>query len=270
MAKKTNLTEILTNGTPKQKALLIIKHEEEKQRLGNVTTLTAKEAKAIIDSIKKGTEEERKEYNRYIDIADIYATNRLHLFALQENLYKFTARIYRLLNLWEQAEKEAELFNTLLSELYGKLKDGDYKKIKSFIYNQLLQWNRNTPIRQVEGKAEVEADLSYLRRQLDREVWAYAHALSVAKAFVEASDKFQQKERATAFIPEDIKTLLRTFTEPNLGIPEIYRRDSYLKLVREKGKDDREVKFMERYAILPAYEEVQPIQDNNLKELFKL
>lgn len=270
MKAKTNLTEILTQGTPRQKALLVIKHEEEKHRLGGVTTLTEKNIRAIINSLKKCSEEERAEFNRCVEIAEIYSMCRLHLYSLQENLFKFSARICNYLYLWEQAEKETELFNTLLSQLRDKMKEGDYKKIEAFIYRQLEQWNRYIPINRVEGRVEVEVDTSIIRTAMEREIEGYTIALSIAKAYVIASERFQRKEKAIDCIPDDIKTMLRIFKQPNTTVPELYRREAYLKLLRAKGENDREVKFRAKYAILPAYEEVKPVQDNNLNELFKL
>ena len=87
---------------------------------------------------------------------------------------------------------------------------------------------------------------------------------------VAASDEFIGKYRAMAFVPEDIKKMLSTFRNPTEQLPDLYRRDTYLKLLREKGADDREVKYREKYAIIPAFEEIAPIGLEDFKEAFKL
>ena len=83
-------------------------------------------------------------------------------------------------------------------------------------------------------------------RVLNQTIAEYRTSLSVAKAFVEAAEAFVKKHKASAFIPSDIKDMIKYFKEPKAEVPEIYRRDSYLKLLKEKGADDREVKFREK------------------------
>ena len=57
---------------------------------------------------------------------------------------------------------------------------------------------------------------------------------------------------------------------PSPHIPEIYRRDKYLELLRRKGADDRDVKYRERYAIVPAWEELEPYGLDNAREALSL
>lgn len=273
MASKVNLSEVLKNGTPKQKALLIIQNDEESQKIGG-GFLTEREIDSIIRSVKTKPEEAR-ELNKYLRIAEKYSMNRFRFYGLQENLAKLSARIAALTFLWEQAEHEAEVFNTLLGlmdcEDTPNCKPIPHKRdIENYIYRSCKSWNRWVTIERKEGSRDVEVNLSTLREILDGIIANYASSLAVAKAFVEASDAFVARYKVSAFIPSDIKEMIKYFKSPNTDVPEIYRRDSYLKLLREKGEDDREVQFRKKYAILPAYEEVEPIGGTNAKELFTL
>lgn len=267
MAKKITLSEVLANGTPKQKALLVIKHEEEEITKGVTPTLTDKDVKAIIASVKKNPEE-AKEYNRYIKISEVFAEYRFNYYSLQENIQKLIARILLYLRLWEQAEKEVELFNSLLAMMS---KEGTLTpNIESFIYKKLAQWHRCLPIRKKEGLPEVEVDITIIRRLLDGEIAIYKNSLGVAKAYVEAAEIFLKREKAAAFVPDDIKRMLAFFKSSHTEIPELYRRDSYLQLLKEKGANNREVRFREKYAIFPAYEEVETYNSENTIEMFDL
>lgn len=273
MAKKINLTEVLEKGTPKQKALLIIQNDEESQRIGG-STLTDKEIQSIVKSVQKNPQE-AKELRLYLRIAEKYSINRFRFYGLQENLKKLSARIAAYTFLWEQAEHEAEIFNTLLGLLdmednKGRKDFPHRKDMEAYIYGTCKTWNRWIPIEKKADSREVEVNLKHLREILDGIIADYSGSLSVAKAFVIASDEFIAQYNASAFVPSDIKEMIKYFKSPNTEVPDIYRRDSYLRLLKEKGEDDREVQFRAKYAILPAYEEVEPISGTSAKEAFTL
>lgn len=263
MAKSnTTLKEILEKGTPKQKALLIIKNDEESQQLG-AKTLSKYEINAIIKTLDKNPEEKR-ELNKYLRFAEVYSLNRFRLYGLNENLYKFHARINTYLNLWEQAENEVELANALLNHI----EEGS--KAEELLYKRLKRWHRLISIERKENSREVEANIVELRGVLNREITAYTHSLGVAKAMVQASDIFVKKYNAISFVPDDVKGMLHFFRNPNEELPELYRRDIYLQLKEERGAEDREVRFREKYAIIPAIEEVRTIGLEEIKGSFKL
>lgn len=263
MAKSnTNLKEILEKGTPKQKALLIIKNDEESQQIG-AKTLSEAEIKAIVKTLDKNPEEKR-EFNKYLRFAEVYTTLRFRLYGLNENLYKFHARIDTYLKLWEQAEHEAELANALLNHI----EEGS--KAEELLYKRLKRWHRLIRIVRKENSREVEADIVELRGVLKREITAYTHSVGVAKSIVQASDNFIKRHNATSFVPEDIRGMLHFFRNPNEELPELYRRDIYLKLKEERGAEDMEVKFREKYAIIPAVEEIPFIGLEETKEGFRL
>ena len=271
--KQLNLKEVLESGTPKQKALLIIQNDEKSQRIGG-GTLTDKEVRDILKSVKNNPAEAR-ELAHYLKIAECFSMNRFRFYGLQENLKKLSARIAGYVYLWEQAEQEAEFRNILLGLLdmednKGR-KDFPHKKdIEDAIYRTGRTWNRWIPIERKQDSREVEVNLTKLRQRMEGVLADYTYSLSVAKAFVEAADEFVAKYHAKAFVPSDIQGMFDYFKSPNTEIPELYRRESYLRLVEEKGEDDREVKYRAKYAIVPAYEEIKPVEGTSARETFSL
>lgn len=277
MARNVNLTEILKSGTPKQKALLLIENEEASNRMDGAF-LKESEEKAIVESVKKKPTE-LKELKLYLDIASKYMENRFRLYGLQENLKKLSARIAGFCYIWELAEQQAEFCNTLL-----RLVDAEGVKnapkvahrgdVEKYIYQNCREWSRYAPIKRKKGAdgelREVEVDLSQLRELIDGVVADYASSLAVAKAFSIASDEFLAKYHATAFVPADIKEMFKYYKSPKTEVPEIYRRDAFLKIKESKGEDDREVKYREKYAILPSWEEIEPRGLNNAREAFSI
>lgn len=271
--KQLNLKEVLASGTPKQKALLIIKNDEKSQRIGG-GTLTDAEVRDIIKSVKNNPDE-AKELNLYLRIAEKFSINRFRFYGLQENLKKLSARIAGYVYLWEQAEQEADFRNTLLGLLdmednKGRRDFPHKKDIENAIYRTGRTWNTWISLEQKPDSREVEVNLTKLRQRLDGVLADYTYSLSVAKAFVEAAEAFVVLYNARAFVPEDMQGMIKYFKSPNTEVPELYRRDSYLRLVKEKGEDDREVKYREKYAILPAYEEIKPVEGTSARETFSL
>lgn len=274
MAKTLNLTEVLEKGTPKQKALLIIQSDEVSQFIGATPPLTDKEVRALVKSVQKNPEE-AKAFNTYLNIAEKYSINRFRFYGLQENLKKLSAKLNTYITLWEQAEHEAETVNTLLGLIdttgtKGSAPFPHREDVERLIYRSCRNWNKYTPIVKKEGSREVEVDTSRIRGLLDGIIADYSASLSVAKAIVEASDAFIARYNASAFIPSDVKEIIEYFKNPASEIPDIYRRDSYLRLLKEKGAEDREVKYREKYAIVPAYEEIEANDKTSAKELFRI
>jgi len=279
MAKKANLTEILKSGTPKQKALLIIENEEASVTQSGAF-LTESEVKSIFNATRKN-EDEFRELQRWLSIAEKYQINRFRIYGLQENVKKLSARFASVCQLWELAEQQAEFCNVLL----GLIDDTEGGKgirtvsrkgdVERYIYQNCRSWSRFAPIRRKKDESgkelrEVEVNTEHILSLLGDIVEAYKCSLGVAKSLVIASDSFVKKYHATAFIPGDVKDSLQYLKDTRYEVPEIYRRDSYLKLKEAKGEDDRGVKYRAKYALLPAWDEVEPIGLQNAKEVFSL
>ena len=278
MAKKVNTKSILEKGTPKQKALLIIENDEASVRQSG-GFLSEYEVQAIYNSVKPGTKE-AKEFNKYIGVADKYIINRFRIYGLQENVKKLLARIAGYCNLWEMAEQQAEFCNTILGLIdtegvKGVTKVSHKADVERYIYQSGKSWSKYVSVKRKKNEdgtlqRDVEVDLSTLKTLLDGVIADYTASMSVAKAFITASEEFIAMYDAEAFVPNDIKEMFEYLAEPKNEVPDIYRRDSYLALVAQKGEEDREVKYRKRYAILPAWEEIEPIGLDNARGAFSL
>ena len=279
MARKANLKEILTSGTPKQKALLIIENEEASVHQEGAF-LSESEVKSIYNSARKD-EDEFRAFQQYLRISEKYQLNRFRIYGLQENVKKIASYFANYCQIWEQAEQQAEFCNTILGLIddtdggKGIRKVSHKEDVERYIYTSCRSWNRYAPIkRKVDADGnklrDVEVDLTHLRQLMRDLVAEYSYSLGIAKSLVIASDSFVTKYKASAFIPGDVKDALQYLKSPRLEVPEIYRRDSYLKLLEAKGEADREVQFRAKYAILPAWEEIEPIGLQNAKNAFSL
>ena len=271
--EKRNLKEILANGTPKQKALLLIQNEEDEQRLSKGAFLTKQDIDAIMNSVRKD-EKAARELSRYLTIAQRFQENRFRFYGLQECLKTGAARIAGLIYIWELSEQYVEYNNTLLGLITAKDNKGakvqHQKDVEKCIYQHTRSWNKYVTIKKKEGLDELELDITPLKEQLDVYVSYYKSNLSVAKAFYIATYEFVDKYKAAAFIPRDVKDMIDGYKVPSPHIPEIYRRDKYLELLHRKGADDRDVKYRERYAIVPAWEELEPYGLDNAREALSL
>jgi len=277
MKRINNLKQVLETGTPKQKALLLIENEEASSRPEGAF-LTKQDEEAIKNSVKKDLEE-NKELKKYLAIAGLYSNNRFRFYSLQENLKKLSARIASFCYIWELAEQQAEFCNTLLG-----LIDGDGKGIakvshkpdvEKYIYRAGRSWNSLATLQRKKDKdgnalRDLEPDLEKLRSLLEGVISDYKISLGIAKALVLASDEFVARHHATAFVPSDIKDMFKYFKAPNTDVPELFRRDAYIELLKAKGSEDREVQYREKYAILPAWSEIEPLGLDNAKKAFTL
>jgi hypothetical protein len=279
MARKANIKDVLANGTPKQKALLIIENEEASVRQEGAF-LTDAEVRSIINSARKN-EAEYEELRKYLRISEKYQINRFRIYGLQENIKKLSARFAYYCQIWELAEQQAEFCNTLL----GLIDDSNGGKgirtvsrkedVERYIYSHCRGWSRYAPIKRTKDAdgnklRDVEVDLTHLHELMKDVIEEYSYSLGIAKSLVIASDSFVTKYRASAFIPGDVKDAIQYLKSPKLEVPEIYRRDSYLKLLEAKGEKDREVQYRAKYALLPAWDEVEPIGLDNAKNAFSL
>ena len=206
--------------------------------------------------------------------------NRFRIYGLQENVKKLLARFANLCQLWEMAEQQAEFCNTILGLIdtqgvKGVTKVSHKADVERYIYQSGRSWHRYISLKRVtdeEGNKgrDVEVELTFLKQLLDGAINDYLASMSIAKAFITASNEFVEQYNAEAFVPSDVKEMMKYLAEPKVEIPEIYRRDSYLALVERKGEADREVQYRKKYAILPAWEEIEPIGLDNAREAFSL
>lgn len=266
MPMKKDISAILSSGSPKKKALLVIEDNLARER--NSSLLTDRERDAIVKSFKDKPLE-FKEYNSYLDVAYVFEQNRFRIFSLQESLNKIAAALRGFFNILELSEQYAEISNNLLALVEDlALNKESRKRIEDFVYDTGKGWNKYVTLRKVAGERRVDTDKKRLQAHIDDLLAAYTANLSIAKAIVIASDEFVEKCKASAFVPSDIRNMLDAFRSPNTLIPAAYRRDEYLRLLKEKGEEDIEVQIAKKYAVVPSYEEISPVGLDSTRKIF--
>lgn len=291
---KTELAAILASGTPKQKALLIIE-DNMNEDMGK-PLLTSAERKKIENSFTGPAKEvERREYRKYIIIAEKYENLRFRLYALQQNIEKILAKITALCYIWEMSDHYIDFCNNLLLQMKTLLKDylteegakidskslelsralaADNAEISRKI-DELIYENGRYFANRVEinkGKdGRMGANIDSLKEDIDSLAKSLTVSLGLAKGFVVASEDFCSQYDCEAFIPEDVAKMLSFFKEPYGGIPERYLMSSYEDKVEKCGKDSFEAKAAKKYAILPTYKSLKAVGVQDItKNVFTL
>ena len=129
MAKNISkqITEILKEGTPKQKAVLICRDFIDKETNKLETLLTKEEAEALRDSLT--TNEERKEFNKWIAIYNTYC-RMAPTFGLMYAEYKANANAMLVyVRQWEDYSRQESHLNYIIDELKDKKNE---EGVKSF------------------------------------------------------------------------------------------------------------------------------------------
>lgn len=258
--KKIDVSKILAGGTIKEKALLICFANDDE---GNTNvSLTSAEIEAIKRSLKSPGE--IREYNHYLNIYNRYAELRPRLYALQQLTYSISYQFLNVCSKWEELEKLTDFCNCIL------LKNKD-KELARYIEQSCKSWDVTAKVEKNEA-GKLKLDYSKIQKRLDVLARDFSEAVMLAKSIITASDELQAKERARAFIPDDIKEMLAFFYTPSDIVPELYQRDNYLRLLETKGAEDRETKLAKKYAKLPSYKdiEVRPEYEAKAKKFFTI
>lgn len=287
---KTEFAALLASGTPKQKALLVIE-DNMKDEMGK-PLLTSAERKKIEGSFT--SESEKREYWKYLSIAEKYEDIRFRIYALEQNIKMLLAKITALCYIWEMSDHYADFCNNTLTQV--KLLLGDLQaagcvpnedtvsrskalhldnlaisdRIDEIIYENGKYFTNGVTIE--KGKdGRMGANIDNLREDIDTIAENLALSLGLAKAFSQASDQFTADNNSEAFIPEDVKNMLSFFKNPYKGIPERYLESHYDEVARRSGADSFEAKAARKYAILPSYGKVKAIGVSDLlKNIFNL
>lgn len=117
MAKNLSkqIADLIKEGTPKQKAVLVCRDFTDRNTNDLKPLLTKAEAEAIKDSLK--TNEERKEFNKWIAVYNTY-TRIASTFGLVYAEYKSNANALLIyIRQWEDYSRQESHLNYILDEL---------------------------------------------------------------------------------------------------------------------------------------------------------
>lgn len=269
MAKNISkqVTEILKEGTPKQKAVLICRDFTDKNTNSLKPLLTREEAEALRDSLT--TNEEKKEFNKWIAIYNTY-TRIAPTFGLVYAEYRVNANALLLpLRQWEDYSRQESHLNYILDELKEtKNEEG----VKTFY--EMLEY-MSLPLAKIgldtDGYVEVdigtpENPTGTLYESILRGRSECTLFLSTLKAMVMALEEWTKKMRSKAIMPPIMEEgLTRAKEDYALYIAPTY---SEHELNRRIARGEVVHGYERMKAVFPDYDKVEVHENayNDFKE----
>lgn len=196
------VTDILKEGTPKQKAVLICKETADYETNSYKPLLTKEEAEALRDSLK--TNEEKREFNKWLAIHNTY-TRFASTLGLAYTEYKANANALLVyVRQWEDYSRQENHLNYILDELKEK---NNEEGVKSF-YETLEFMSLPYAKIGLDEDGYVEIDIGSpentegtLYGVMVRGRKKVLQHLAVLKALIIAVDEWTKKMRSKAIMP---------------------------------------------------------------------
>lgn len=256
MNKKTlskRVQELLTTATPKQKAQLVCNQWQDPNTQGSTPLLTEEEAAALRDSLK--TNEEKKEYNKWIGVYNVYSELTPYLGLVYKEYMGEAEKILGLLRVWETYENEENHLNAILQELIDtKNEEGvkSFKRAASYLTftDAKLVWAED---------GYIEIDVTRLYEKIKENLKTVWQSYEAAKAIVLVTDKYTKRTHSSAFRTRLLVTAIDQIKEDySLRVAPCYSR----KLLKERIDKGQSVSKAEiKKAVYPYFEEVNPPQE---------
>ncbi len=258
-ALSTKLAEILSNGTAKQKALLVCRNWTDMNARGAEPLLTEAEVRKVTKSLKD--DEEKREYNKWIDTYNVY--NRLMtLCGLVYREYQALAeRVLGYLRVWEDYDNQENNLNRIYEQLISEGTDKQKEAFASTLKTLSVPYGEITQDK--EGYVEITREP--LLERIHDEVKEMVVAYSGSKAFVIAVEEWTKRRRCKMFMPDTMADALENIkSDYALWVAPKYSRAQLLKLQEQGHKITKEEA---RVAVFPSYEEIETNEE--FLELFR-
>lgn len=204
MAKNISkqITEILKEGTPKQKAVLICRDYTDRNTRKETPLLTKEEAEALRNSLN--TDEEKKEFNKWIAIYNTYRRMAPTL-GLAYAEYKANANALLVsVRQWEEYTRQENHLNYIIDELKDRKEANGLKIVYEMLeYMSLpfadMELDRDGYVEVNIGTPEKPEGTLY-GQMLEGRKKVIMH-LSLLKAMVVAIDEWTKKMKSKAIMP---------------------------------------------------------------------
>lgn len=253
MSKKSlskRIQELLTTATPKQKAQLVCNQWQDPNTQGSAPLLTEEEAIALRDSLK--TDEEKKEYNKWIRVHNVYRELTPYLGLVYKEYQGEAEKTLGLLRVWESYESEENHLNVILQELIDtNNKEGveAFKRAASYLTftDAKLVWTKD---------GYIEIDTTRLYDRIKECLKSVNQSYKAAKAIVLVTDRFTKRTHSSAFRTDLLVTAISQIKEDySLRVAPCYSR----KLLQRKMDKGLNVTPSEmKKAVYPYFEEINP------------
>lgn len=251
------IKEVLTSGTPKQKAALICASSDS-EREGNKPLLTESEERAIYDSL---TGADGKEFNKWIKVRE-KIFDVLPMIMLQAQETKAAANdLMAYIKTWEAYSREVDHLNALCMFMEEEAPKTLVKPFKEKIAN--LAFTHATVKRakdgyftlNINGKGKLYEIILYKAEICEQK-------LSYLKAIVTAFEEYIASKKAKAFVPRIYeREVSRAKQDLGEQIAPCYSKHK-LNELKKKGYDITPEE--EKRAVFPDYDEVE-IYENYYK-----
>lgn len=249
------LKEVLTSGTPKQKAALVCASLDA-EREGNKPTLTESEVQAIYDSLINP--KDAKEFNKWLKIREriLYVLPMILMQSLEAQAAANDLMAY--IKIWEAYNREIDHLNKLCffveDEAPKKLLQPFKDTISSlsFTHASVERAADGYFTLNIDGKGQLYEIILYKAEVCEEK-------LSFLKGILTAFDEYIESKKAKAFLPRVIEQEVSK-AKRDLGeqIAPHYSKHK-LNELRKKGYDITPAE--EKRAVFPDYDEVELYQD---------
>ena len=245
------LKEVLTSGTPKQKAALICASLDA-EREGGKPTLTESEVRAIYDSLKDPAD--GKEFNNWLKIRE-KIIDTLPMVLMQSLETQAAANdLMAHIKTWEAYNREIDHLNALCffveDEAPKKLLQPFKDKISRlcFTHASVERAADGYFTLNIDGKGQLYEIILYKAEVCEQK-------LSFLKAILTAFENFVSRKKAKAFVPRVYEQEVSK-AKQDLGeqIAPYYSKHK-LNELRKKGYDITPIE--EKRAVFPDYDEVE-------------
>lgn len=246
------IQELLTTATPKQKAKLVCNKWTDPNTRGLTPTLTEEEVVALRDSIE--TDEEKREYNKWIGVYNVYCELTPYLGLVFKEYQGEAEAMLGLLRVWETYENEENHLNSILQELIDAKDEKGVEAFKkatsylTFAYAKLV-WTED---------GYVEIDVTDLYERIKSRFETVKQSYEAAKAIVTVTDKYTKRTHSSAFRTTLLVAAINQIKEDySLRVAPCYSR----KLLQDRIDKGQKVSRAEiKKAVYPYYEEIIPPQ----------
>ena len=209
------LKEILSTGTPKQKALIICRDRTDKLINSQNPLLTETEVNAIKNSLKG--DEDKKEFNKWIKYFNVYVEIAPFLGLLRAEYRMNAHALLVYIRQWEEYKRQATNLNIILDRLIEHKNEEGIKSFYESVKNISLPGaslivNKDGYI-SVDIGADTPEDKTKLYGKMVFGRTLTIKFLSDLKAFVVALEEWTEKTRSELFIPPVVMDALEQAKE---------------------------------------------------------
>lgn len=253
---KRDLQDVLTNASPKQKAVLVCLHGKDAPE-GDIA-LTAEDETAIERSLID--HREKAEYLKWICYYNVYVETA-PMCGLATNTFKYSVmEAFAYVSLWEQWQNEETFVNALLKDIGEKAPSAaDVIREYTKFLAPTQKFYRDFYKLHTDKEGFVQIDTNIIYKKIKEKIASVYDNYAVLKAFVIAQEEWTRKHRCAAIMPPVLKKTLDVAKADWHIIAGPKYSKKWLETREENGE---KISLAERKrAVFPCYEEIKVVDE---------